>query len=108
MNHLFFTRRQHATRLSRACAALLTALTLLLVVLAACPEAHEWLHPDAGHADHDCVITLFAHGVTAAVVPVALGLIAWRLVRALICAAVDFDLASPRYRLLPGRAPPAR
>jgi len=41
---------------------LLVAVVLLLNALLASPALHELIHKDAGHADHECAITLFAHG----------------------------------------------
>jgi xanthine/uracil permease len=56
---------------------LLVALVLLLNVLAACPALHELIHHDAAAPEHECAVTLFAHGqmdaasvVVAAVAPV--------------------------------------
>lgn len=53
-------------------------LVLLLNAMASSPELHEFFHADAGHADHECAVTLFAHGQVespvvdvAAIVPVA-------------------------------------
>ncbi len=34
-----------------------------LGLLAASPQLHASLHHDAGQADHECVVTLFSHGV---------------------------------------------
>src|ERR1700704_6489090 len=34
----------------------------LVSYLASSPEAHEFFHPDADHADHDCAVTAFAAG----------------------------------------------
>jgi hypothetical protein len=80
-------------------------LVLLLNLLAASPTLHEKIHADAGHAEHQCVVTLFAHGqVDAANVDVP------------VCAPLHFvttvtfaDLSvfSPAIENLPaGRAPP--
>ena len=43
-------------------ASLLTGIVLLLNAMAASPSLHEWFHPDAGKADHQCAVTMFAHG----------------------------------------------
>ena len=40
----------------------LALLVLMLDALAASPSLHELLHADAGRADHQCAVTLFAHG----------------------------------------------
>lgn len=48
-------------------------LVLLLNLLAASPSLHEHFHADAGSAQHQCAVTLFAHGqVDAPVEDVAL------------------------------------
>jgi len=53
-------------------ASLLAGLVLLLDALAASPQLHELIHQDAGSAEHQCAVTLFAHGqVDAAAVEVA-------------------------------------
>ena len=81
-------------------------LVLALCALAASPELHRWLHPDADHADHECAITLFHHGVTQAAVGVALVVAPLLLFERLILVPAGLDLVAPRYRLSPGRAPP--
>jgi hypothetical protein len=43
-------------------ASLLVCLVLLLDAMAACPALHELIHKDAGKADHNCAVTMFAHG----------------------------------------------
>jgi len=43
-------------------AALLVGMILLLDAMAACHDLHELIHKDAGRADHDCAVTMFAHG----------------------------------------------
>jgi len=48
-------------------------LVLLLNLLAASPTLHEQFHADAGSTQHQCAVTLFAHGqVDAPAVDVAL------------------------------------
>ena len=42
--------------------AVLLAHLLALLVLAASPRLHQWLHGDADEADHDCAAVLFSHG----------------------------------------------
>jgi len=37
-------------------------LVLLLNLLAASPSLHEYFHTDAGKAEHQCAVTVFAHG----------------------------------------------
>ena len=103
---LFITARRLPTRLSRACALLLTGTVLMLAVLAASPDAHHWLHADADHADHECAITLYAQGVTTAVVGIALAIVVWRLLGLSRSAGGELFLSVPRFLHLPGRAPP--
>lgn len=45
----------------RALSALLLAHVLAVMVLAASPGLHRWLHGDLDD-DHDCAVVLFAHG----------------------------------------------
>ncbi len=84
---------------------LAVALVLLLNLLAASPSLHERFHADAGKADHQCAVTMFAHGQvdSAAVdVPISAPLI---LIEAI--PAVVISVFSPAIENLPaGRAPP--
>ena len=88
-----------------AIASLLVAIVLLLDAMAACPALHELIHPDAGHSDHECAVTMFAHGKVdsvnveaAAVPPQAL---------AVVTPLVEFSVFGPAIKHLPaGRAPP--
>ena len=91
---------------TKACALLLAVTVILLAVLAVCPAAHEWFHHDADHSDHECAVTLFAHGVTTAITGVALALISWRLIGNAIASAKEFQLPPLPSRFPPGRAPP--
>jgi len=92
--------------LSRACALLLTGTILMLAVLAASPDAHRWLHADSDQADHECVVTLFAQGVTPASVAVTMAIVAWRLLGLSQSEGTDLLLSAPHFSHLPGRAPP--
>jgi riboflavin biosynthesis pyrimidine reductase len=83
------------------------ALVLLLTVLAASPELHARLHGNAGEADHECVITLYQHGVVAATAAVALLVVALVLPARVAAAPAALDLGPPRYWLPPALAPPA-
>ena len=83
------------------------ALVLLLSVLAASPKLHAWLHSNAGETDHECIITLYQHGVVTAVVGTALAVVARVLLARVPPAPVELRLPTPRYWLYPGRAPPA-
>jgi len=87
-------------------AALLVGMVLLLDSMAACPALHELIHKDAGKADHDCAVTMFAHGkVDSATVEIPV-----------IAPTVSFETTStanflifstPTENLPPGRAPPS-
>jgi hypothetical protein len=99
-------------RVSRSClhrllAAGGVALVLLLSVLAASPGLHAWLHSNAGETDHECIITLYQHGVVTAAAEVALVVVALVLLAWVSAAPPALHLASPRYWLPPGQAPPA-
>ena len=106
MKHLFANRRHRPTRFARACALCSVALVLVLAVLAASPEAHEWLHHDAGHEDHECAITLFVHGITAVLLDFALVLVIWRLVGVTSLELLEVRFVSAARRLPPSQAPP--
>lgn len=56
-------RKRHFNRRSQgAIACLLAGIVLLLNALTASPALHEWFHPDAGQPEHQCAVTMFAHG----------------------------------------------
>ena len=65
--------RRHFLRTSQAILALMLAgLVLFLDAMAVCPSLHELIHKDADSPDHQCAVTLFAHGqVDSTVVEVA-------------------------------------
>jgi hypothetical protein len=83
----------------------LVGLLLLLNAMAASPELHEFFHADAGKADHECAVTLFAHGqVDSPVVDVAtMNPVAPFEFLPQISASVPYALVEA---LPPGRAPP--
>ena len=97
--------RQFPRRGQAVIASVLTGIVLLLNAMAASPTLHEWFHSDAGNAQHQCAVTLFAHGQVdsaAADVPV-LALLA--LVETV--PSVEILVFSPAIESLPaGRAPP--
>jgi hypothetical protein len=80
-------------------------LVLLLNLLAATPSLHKEVHADAGENQHQCAVTLFAHGqVDSPVVEVA---------AAIPVAPADFlplttvSIFNASVAMLPpGRAPP--
>jgi hypothetical protein len=90
----------------RGASALLLVLFLFLQAMAASPALHTLVHHDAADPDHECAVTLFAHGqvnFSSTAAPV-------------FCAPAGliFSESSPRIifvsadvRLLPGRGPPA-
>ena len=48
---------------------------LLLLAMSACPALHHALHHDSDRADHDCAVTMFAHGhMDSSIVDVAVTL----------------------------------
>ena len=77
-NALQFSKTMVEKWLKPLTGGLLVALVLLLNAMAASPALHELIHADAGKADHECVVTLMAHGqvdsaVAAAAVLVPVG-----------------------------------
>jgi hypothetical protein len=86
-------------------ASLLAGLVLLLDAMAANPGLHELIHKDANQADHQCAVTMFAHGQVDSVsvdVPVA----APQLF-VVVLPSLEFSIFSPAIDNLPaGRAPP--
>jgi len=99
-------QRQAATRRQTVIALILVATVLLLDAMAASPALHEWIHADAGAPDHQCAVTLFAHGqVHAASVAVPLPAPLSFIVTTPCCVFVAFR---PAIEDLPaGRGPPA-
>jgi hypothetical protein len=103
----------------RLLAGLLTLVVLALAVLAVSPDAHAWLHAhehgdrphasdtssDAAHND-GCAVTLFAHGVTAALDMPRLPAPQenWGRMPAVIQRTLY--LSVPRYLRQPERGPP--
>lgn len=99
--------RVHRFRASRAfLATLLAASVLLLEGMAACPSLHELIHKDADSPDHQCAVTLFAHGtVDSAVVDTAMPA---PVLFAATFQPVAFQTFAPAIANLPaGRAPPS-
>lgn len=84
---------------------LLIFFVLVLNLLAASPALHQSLHHDSNHAEHQCAVTLFAHGnVESATVDVALTV---PLTFADSSPLIQFSIFSPAIENLPaGRAPP--
>jgi hypothetical protein len=86
-------------------ASLLVGLVLLLDAMTACPALHELIHKDAGKADHECAVTMFAHGkVESASVDVP---VVTAPAFITVLPPVEFSVFSPSIAGLPaGRAPP--
>ncbi len=88
-------------------AALLVALVLGLSYFSASDAAHNRLHTDADHANHQCVITLFAGGQVLSVTPET----TVAVVALVFCFLVGISLSSirlnVRHRLPFGCGPPA-
>lgn len=86
-------------------ASLLTGVVLWLNAMAASPSLHEWFHADAGQAEHQCAVTVFAHGqVDSASVDVPV-VAALTLIQ--IVPPVEISVFHPAIEQLPaGRAPP--
>lgn len=86
-------------------AGLLVALVLLLDAMAACPSLHELVHQDANAPEHQCVVTLFAHGqVDSASVDIAP---AAPVIASTTTPQIEFSVFTPSIGGLPaGRAPP--
>jgi hypothetical protein len=79
MSNISTTRQRQLARLGRsALAAALVAVLLLVEAMAASPELHQRIHHDADAPDHECAVTMFAHGQTDAApvdVPIVASLI---------------------------------
>ena len=98
-------KRHFKLRGKAVIASLLVCLVLLLDAMAACPKLHELIHKDAGKADHDCAVTMFAHGKVDSVsvdVPFAAP-----PTFVIVLPTVEFSIFRPAIDDLPaGRAPP--
>lgn len=102
-----------------ALVALCTLLVIALAILAASPAAHRWLHAGSPHADHghpaatadraehDCPVTLFAHGVPVPAPPAVLEPQPCVLEVLPSAARTEQLWLAPRYLHQPERAPPA-
>jgi hypothetical protein len=116
--------RRKPSLLTRLIAGAGVALVLLLNVLAASPEAHEWIHGHGEHAAHGanaahthrhnaadvdedgCVVTLFAHGVVTATIFAVLAVALFRLVAIATQPGEALCLSAPHYLLPPLCGPP--
>jgi hypothetical protein len=95
--------------LGRTAKAVLSTFLILqilaLLALTACPTLHHALHHDSDRVDHDCAVTMFAHGhADSSIVEVAATLpVAPAQFIPLTSTPVFHDLVEA---LPPGRAPP--
>lgn len=98
--------KKRRTRGQAWIATILAGLVLFLNALAASPSLHELIHADAGRADHQCAVTLFAQGqVDSASVDLPI-LVPPPVIEAV--PSVFAQVFSPFIAHLPaGRAPPA-
>ena len=81
------------------------ASLLFLNLLAASPSLHEWFHADAGHEDHQCAVTMFAHGQADSATVEVFAVKAVILVESV--PQIEFSIFAPAIENLPaGRAPP--
>ena len=80
-------------------------MVLLLDAMAASPALHELAHKDAGQASHQCVVTLFAHGLVDTVsgeISLVVSVVSVESIPQIV-----FSVFSPAIENLPaGRAPP--
>jgi hypothetical protein len=89
-----------------ALAASLVGLVLLLNAMAASSSLHKLIHHDADKADHECAITMFAHGqVDSAAGDVPVSTPTFLIETSLPAELSVFSAAVEN--LPPGRAPPA-
>ena len=84
---------------------LLVALVVLMNLLAVAPSLHKIFHADAGESDHQCAVTLFAHGQVEAVgIEVASVVPSFSIE---LAAPLVISVFAPAIENLPaGRAPP--
>jgi xanthine/uracil permease len=88
-----------------AITVLLVALVLLLNAMAACPALHELIHHDADAPDHECGVTMFAHGQVDGVSAEVPAPAQVTFIESL--PVVEFSVFSPAIKNLPdGRGPP--
>lgn len=86
-------------------AALLAGLVLLLDAMAVCPSLHELIHRDAKASDHQCAVTLFAHGQVDSTT-VEISTVPQTFSFATVQLPIFFAAVLRNENLPPGRAPP--
>ena len=97
-------RSRLATRMA---AGLMLALWLALLTLASAPQLHLAHHPDAGHEQHHCPVTLLTQGQLESSPEPVTTLTPPCPVSVLAPAPSLFFQQPSDVRLLPGRAPPS-
>jgi hypothetical protein len=87
---------------------LLVVSIIWALALTVCPELHEWVHPDAGHEDHECAVTLFCNGGIhfAPTDLFDVGKPAQWLLIDVLHVLSQVLVAAQTARLIPGRGPP--
>lgn len=104
-NRLQVTKRPFNPIAKRIIATLLVAMVLLLDAMVVSPALHELAHKDAGQASHQCVVTLFAHGLVDSA-PGEISVVA-PIVPVEAIPQLLVSVYSPAIEHLPaGRAPP--
>ncbi|HEX9046779.1 MAG TPA: hypothetical protein VF988_07115, partial [Verrucomicrobiae bacterium] len=69
------------------------------------PSLHQSLHHDANHAEHQCAVSLFAHGKLDTATVDTAAAVTWTFAQKF--SHVDFSPFAPAIDHLPaGRAPP--
>jgi hypothetical protein len=92
-------------RKRQSASAFLLGLFLSLQAMAVFPALHALVHPDCSDPDHECAVTLFAHGqVDASPAAAPVFLAPARLVFRQSPPRIIF--VSADIRLLPSRGPP--
>jgi hypothetical protein len=92
--------------LRKTSAVLLCGMVLFVSALSASASLHKWLHHDADDPDHECAITLFAHGNFSATVVAITAAVPGALFGGVLLLAQTFVPSSADYRFSPSRAPP--
>jgi hypothetical protein len=79
---------------------------LALLLFTSSPQLHKLIHPDADSADHECAITMLAHGHvdTPMAQPVLVAFVAAVFFLLPLLQSAVFSYFD--YRLCPSRAPP--
>jgi hypothetical protein len=87
---------------------LLVGAIFWALILAVCPELHQWIHPDADHEDHDCAVTLFSNsGIDFTAVDLSeVGKLSRWLFLDLLHLDSQVLVSTQAERLIPIRGPP--